>query len=263
MNPSTPLDRAHALMEGKPDNTQLRLRFFERLADCELFMLLTEEAKNDNLLPDFLSYEEAQFVLVFDSEERLSQFSGQVSPYAAISGRIIANMLAGQGIGIALNLDVAPSSFLLPAEGVDWLDNLIRQTPDELQAKPVVFSPPSDLSTDLLEALDQKLKTTCGLAKEVWLSSVEYEDGHKGLFLAVIDARPGSEGALVKAAHEAVTFSAEENLQFDVAFLNKTDKSLDIISRQGLRIELPEPEVPKTVVPQMPGGDPDKPPKLH
>ena len=84
MNPSTPLDRAHALMEGKPDNTQLRLRFFERLADCELFMLLTEEAKNDNLLPDFLSYEEAQFVLVFDSEERLSQFSGQVSPYAAI-----------------------------------------------------------------------------------------------------------------------------------------------------------------------------------
>lgn len=263
MKLSTPLDRAHALMEGRPDNTQLRLRFFERLADCELFILLNEEVKNENLSPELLSYEEAQFVLVFDSEERLSQFSGQVSPYAAISGRMIVNMLAEQNIGIALNLDVAPSSFLLPSEGVDWLDNLIRQTPDEVHAKPVAFFPPSDLSADLLQALDQKLKTASGLAKEVWLARVEYEDGHKGLFLAVIDARSGSEGALAKAAHEAVTFSAEENIQFDVVFLSNTDKSLEIISRQGLRIELPEPEVLKPIVSQIPGGDPAKPPKLH
>ena len=263
MTLSTPLDRAHALMENQPDNIQLRLRFFERLADCELFMLLTEEAKKENLSPDLLSYQEAQFALVFDSEERLSRFSCQVSPYAAISGRVIVNMLSGQNIGIALNLNIAPSSYLLTAEGVDWLDNLIRQAPDEVEANPVAFFPPSNLSSDLFHALDQKLKTTSGLAKEAWLSTVEYEDGHKGLFLAVIDAHPGSEGAVAKAAHEAVTFSAEENIQFDVAFLNKTDKSLDIISRQGLRIELPEPEVPKVVVPQISGGDPDKPPKLH
>jgi len=263
MKPSTPLDRAHALMEAQPENTQLRLRFFERLADCELFLLLKEEAKGDNLSPDIFSFEEAQFVLVFDSEERLSQFAGQVAPYAAISGRVIANMLAGQSIGIGLNLDVAPSSFLLPADCIDWLDNLISQTPDELQAQPVAFFPPSGLSADLLHALDQKLRTTAGLAKEVWLSRVEYEEGNKGLFLAVIDARPGSEGALAKAAHEAVAFSAEESMQFDVAFFAKDEKTLEIIARQGLRIELPEPEVPKPVAPQIPGGNPDKPPKLH
>ena len=263
MKPSTPLDRAHELMEGKPDNTQLRLRFFERLADCELFILLTEEAKNETLSPELLSCEEAQFALVFDSEERLSEFSGQVSPFAAISGRLIANMLTGQNIGIALNLDVAPSSFLLPAEGVEWLDNLIRQQPDELQAKPVAFFPPSDLSADLLQALDQKLKTITGLAKEAWLSRVEYDDGSKGLFLAVIDAHPGSESALAKAAHEAVTFSAEENIQIDVAFLSNTDKSLKTISRQGFRIELPELMATRPVVAEMPQDEIDKPPKLY
>ena len=263
MTLSTPLDRAHALMENQPDNIQLRLRFFERLADCELFMLLTEEAKKENLSPDLLSYQEAQFALVFDSEERLSRFSCQVSPYAAISGRVIVNMLSGQNIGIALNLNIAPSSYLLTAEGVDWLDNLIRQTPDEVEAKPVAFFPPSNLSSDLFHALDQKLKTTSGLAKEAWLSRVEYEDGHKGLLLTVIDARPGSEGALTKAAHEAVTFSAEDNIHFDVTFLTKTDKSLQIISRQGLRIELPQPALSKAAVPEMPEGDPKKPPKLY
>ena len=47
-------------------------------------------------------------MLVFDREDRLTDFVGQPAPYAALSGRAIAQMLAGQGIGLGLNLDVAP-----------------------------------------------------------------------------------------------------------------------------------------------------------
>ncbi len=39
MSEQTPLDRAHAAMEAMPQDDAARLRFFERLADVELFLL--------------------------------------------------------------------------------------------------------------------------------------------------------------------------------------------------------------------------------
>ena len=60
-------------------------------------------------------------VLVFDREERLADFTGGIAPYAALPGRVIAGMLKGQGIGLGVNLGVAPSSMLLPPEAMDWL----------------------------------------------------------------------------------------------------------------------------------------------
>ena len=40
----TDLDQAHAAMETAPEDDTARLRFYERLADTELFMLLGAEA---------------------------------------------------------------------------------------------------------------------------------------------------------------------------------------------------------------------------
>ena len=45
----TPLDQAHAAMDSAPDDDQKRLRFFERLADCELFLLLKDEPLGDQV----------------------------------------------------------------------------------------------------------------------------------------------------------------------------------------------------------------------
>ena len=39
----TPLDKAHAAMMAHPEDDTQRLAFFERLADAEVFLLLTEE----------------------------------------------------------------------------------------------------------------------------------------------------------------------------------------------------------------------------
>ena len=50
---------------------------------------------------------------MFDREERLADFAKGSAPYAAISGRILAGMLEGQGIGLGVNLEVAPSSILM------------------------------------------------------------------------------------------------------------------------------------------------------
>ena len=47
----TPLDRAHDAMQAEPGDDAARLRFYERLADAELFLLLDAEAEGDRSNP--------------------------------------------------------------------------------------------------------------------------------------------------------------------------------------------------------------------
>ncbi|MEC7297631.1 MAG: SseB family protein, partial [Pseudomonadota bacterium] len=64
MTETTPLDTAHAAMEAAPDDDAARLRFYERLADSELFLLLTEEVSGDQISPDLFELPDATFALV-------------------------------------------------------------------------------------------------------------------------------------------------------------------------------------------------------
>ena len=45
----TVLDAAHAAMMASPDNDTVRLRFYERLGDVELFLLLEGEAEDEKI----------------------------------------------------------------------------------------------------------------------------------------------------------------------------------------------------------------------
>jgi len=96
----TDLDQAHAAMEAAPDDDAARLRFYERLADTELFMLLGAEAEGDQISPELFEIEDQQFALVFDREERLSQFVGRVAPYAGIPGRGSRRCWRGRASGL-------------------------------------------------------------------------------------------------------------------------------------------------------------------
>ncbi|NNL72262.1 MAG: SseB family protein, partial [Silicimonas sp.] len=66
----TPIDQAHARMEAAPENDALRLSFFERLADGELFLLLESDAQGDVVDPRIFETGEGRYVLAFDREER-------------------------------------------------------------------------------------------------------------------------------------------------------------------------------------------------
>ena len=135
MSDLTPLDKAHARMADNEDSDQARLGFYERLAESELFLMLATDvsAEDDAVSPEIFELEGAKYVLVFDREERLASFAERVTPYIAVSGRTIAGMLAGQGIGLGLNLDVAPSSILLSDAAVDWLHQTLGNAPDEVE----------------------------------------------------------------------------------------------------------------------------------
>lgn len=262
MTEETEIDRAHAAMSANEEDDSARLRFYERLADSELFMLLEEEAEGDQIKPALFEVEDQSFVLVFDREARMSEFYGKdIAPYAALAGRGMTQMLTGQRIGMALNMGVAPSAMLIPAEAVDWLAQTLGNAPEEVDGQIVEVTAPAGLPDSLLHALDRKLATAAGLAVEAYLCGVIYDGGGRGHMLAFVGTIDGAEGALTAAVNEALVFSGIDAGMLDVAHLEGRDPVSERVAKVGLRFDLPTPQMPQTPGAN-PGMDPDKPPKL-
>jgi hypothetical protein len=264
--PTTPLDAAHALMEAAPEGNAARLAFFARLAESELFLLLAQAPAGDTVEPQIFQLSDGPVVLAFDREERLAAFlDGAAAPYLALSGRRLAVMLApdpaGRGLGLGLNLGVAPSSFLMDADGVAWLAAMQATPPEELAATPDELTPPAGLPEALVVALDGKLAQAAGLASMAYLAGVTYRGGGRGHLLAILGAAPGAERALAQAVAEALAFSGLDAAAVDVGFFDASDPIAARLARVGLRFDLPVPPEPEEIAP--PGMDPDRPPRLR
>lgn len=259
----TEIDLAHGAMTANDEDDIARLRFYERLAETELFMLLEDEAEGDQVKPAMFEAEDQSFVLIFDREARMSDFYGkEIAPYAALSGRGMAQMLEGQNIGMALNMGVAPSAMLIPAEAVDWLSQTLGTETQEVEGQITELTPPKGLPETLLEALDRKLAIAAGLAVEAYLCGVTYEGGGRGHMLAFVGTIEGAEGALTSAVNEALVFSGIDAGMLDVAHLEGGDPVSERVAKVGLRFDLPTPQMPSQPGAN-PGMDPSKPPKLH
>ncbi len=263
MSEQTALDLAHAAMEAAPDDDVARLKFFERLADSELFLLLTEEPKGDAISPELFDLADGRFVLAFDREARLSDFVGRPAPYAALSGRVIAAMLSSQRLGMGVNLEVASSSILIPAEAMEWLNGTLGNGPEQVEADMERFEAPTGLPESLLTALDAKLATARGLARSAYLVGVTYSGGGRGHLLGFVDAVTDAQGALARAVNEALTFSGIEAGALDVGFFDASDVATARMAQVGLRFDLPELSVEERGGPPTPGSDPEKPPILR
>jgi len=261
MAEETPLDKAHAAMQAAPDDDRARLRFYERVADAELFVLLESEPQGDQITPELMERDGESYLLGFDRAARLAAYQ-EASPYVALSGRAVAQMLEGQGIGLALNIDVAPSAILLGPDAVAWFAQTLAHQPGEVEAQIDTLLPPKGLPEDLITAIDAKLATATGMAANAWLVGVEYKGGGRGHLLAFVGAIPRAQDALVRATSEALTFSGIEAGAMDVGFFAPGDPVVERLARVGLRFDLPQME-PLQQTPRMtPGSDPAKPPIL-
>lgn len=259
----TPLDTAQSAMDAAPEDTTKRMAFYERVADSELFLVLETEATNDKIQPALFPVEDEHYALVFDTEERMSEFTQAPTPFLAAAGRQITAMLAGQNIGLGINLAVAPSSMLLPASAVDWLHQTLGTAPETTEATPSAIYPPGQLPETLVTALDTKLATMAGLAKFAYLAEIEYENRPLTHVMAFIDAIPDAEPAIASAISEALTFSGVEAGSLDVIFLSATNELSGALAKNGLRFDLPDLPEQQTRTIEAPGSNPDKPPILR
>ncbi|MEM9250650.1 MAG: SseB family protein, partial [Pseudomonadota bacterium] len=254
----TALDAAYRAMAETPEDDSARLAFYARLAEGELFLMLAAEPVGDTVEPRIFPLEDGPYVLVYDLEERLAAFAGGPTPYAALPGRRVAELLKGQGIGLGLNLGGAPSEMLLPPEAVEWLAETLADGPAVAEARPRELAAPATLPEPLLTALDGKLARMGGLAQVAYLAAVTYEDGTRSHLLAFIGPAEGAEETLSRVVGEALTFSGLEAGTLDILFLPAAHVLSARLARVALRFDLPTPAMPEA--PPPPGSDPDTPP---
>ena len=258
----TPLDIAYARLAADDADDAARMAFYGLLLDSTVSILLDGEAMEDRISPKVFDLEDGPVVLAFDAEERLAEFSNGIVPTAELPARHLVRMLSGQGIGLGLNLGVAPSSMLLPSGAVDWLAAFSDETPEETEARPVEITAPAGVPEAVLVAIDAKLGRAEGLADMAYLVGVTYEGGAQGHLLAVINAVPGAEDTLARAVSEALRLSGVEAATLDTAFFRASDPVTAQFAKVGLRFDLPQPE--EAAIPGAnPGMDPDKPPRLN
>ena len=258
---TTPLDVAHAAMAGAPDDSAARLAFHARLVEAELFLLLAEEPSGNDLTPKVFALEDGPVILAFDTEARLAAFANGAVPYAAAAGRSLVSMLAGQGVGLGVNFDVAPSAQLVTPEVIDWLAATLADAPQEISARPDRLYPPS-VPPALVTALDARLARAAGLARTAWLAGVTHADGTEGHLLVVVDPAPGAETSLARALAEAAGLAGVDQAgPLDVVFLAEGDPLVARLARVGLRFDLPQAVRPAKPAP--PGSDPNRPPRLR
>ena len=259
----TPLDIAYVDMDAARENDALRLGFYGRLVDCELFLLLEEEPVNDVAKPMIFPVEDQKYALVFDSEERLAEFAQKPSPYIALSGRVIISMLQGQGVGMGVNLSVAPSSTLLPLDVLVWLADTLHTEAEQTHEMPVAVYAPTSIPKALITSLDAKLALMPGIVKTVYLAEVTYNNGIREHVIAFIDAVEQAQIAITSAVSEALVFSGVEAGTLDVLYLKSSDPICIHFAKVALRFDLPDPVKPKFRTLEAPGSNPAKPPKLR
>lgn len=257
------LDTAYAAMMAAPEDDAARMRYYARLADGMLYLMLEKEAEAGVVEPMVVQIEDAQVVLAYDSEERLAATTDAPVPYAELPGRLIAAQLAGKNIALGVNLGAGEAEFLISTEALIWLSQSLNNSPEDVSARPVAFEAPHGLPSNLIRALDGKLARAGGLAQGALLAAVRYEDGRKGHMLAYIGAVPGAEAALTRAASEALIFSGVEAGEMDVTFLAADLPVVARMARVALQFDLPQPAANEPASPAAPGMDPAKPPVLR
>ena len=246
---ATPLDVAYRAQEADPDPV-LRLRFHERVLDAELLLLLAEAAVGDRLRPVIFELAEGRFALAFDRDDRLAAFVGAPAPFVALAGRRLVALLAGQGVGIGLNLG-ASSAMLLPAASVEWMAGMAGEGPLEAAGRLRAVAAPGDVPPGLIAALGPKLAAMAGVVGAAHLVEARF-DGGTALLLVLGGVPDAARGSVAAAIAEAVRFSGLDG-GLDVTFLDPGAPGYAAVVRVGMRL-VPSRRAPAGRGPGMESG---------
>lgn len=212
----TPLDRLCALPFHEADDAT-RAAILRRLADTLLYAALAAEAEGERAELLRLDGPDGPLALACDSDDRLSGFFGQATPYAAMPGRVLARLLAGAGVALLVNPG-APSEMLIGAETLDWLSRALADHPDAAQGTAHLTPPDAAAAALLLPALGERLAEMAGLAQAATLTRAHWSDGREGHLVLIEGAEPRVEPLIAKAIGELAAFLPPVQGGLDVSF---------------------------------------------
>jgi hypothetical protein len=202
-DPISPLDAAHAAMVADAGDTAARLRWFGLFLDAELTLLLERDPEAGAFAPRLFALADGPVVLACEGEDRLAGVLPEAASTATLPGRVLVAALAGQGIGIGVNLG-ADAAWLIDAPAVDWLAQALAAVPEpapDALAAPV--SPP-DLPPGFEAALMARLEPLRGTLAAAHLAG----DGAGGLVVVFEGAADGP--ALARMLGEAAAFGGAD-----------------------------------------------------
>ncbi|MFT4793430.1 MAG: hypothetical protein ACJAVR_002375 [Paracoccaceae bacterium] len=260
---STPLDRAFLAAAQDP----LSGRVADALMAAPLWLLLESEPAADKFSPQLLALEAGPTALAFDTEDRLITFTQDVAAHVCLPGRALISMLAGQGLNLAINPGVAPSEIFWDAATISWAAEALSGEVEAEQAEPHALVSPEGITAEALELLGVKLAALAPALDEAWLAEASFPDGAARLLLVLRLARgagPQVEADVARALADTGRLAGAALPELDAAFAADGDALLLRARKVGIGVELPAPPAPQVArVHEVPGSNPDKPPRLR
>lgn len=116
----TPLDHA---LEGAKTSQCKRNAFYGLLVNTTLYIPTHNSEAQENFNPILAEADGITYLMIFDSEEKLSSWSQTPMTYTTLAGHVVAEITQGN-IHWALNPGTEHTKILVPEE-IQWLRDLV------------------------------------------------------------------------------------------------------------------------------------------
>lgn len=116
----TPLDQA---LEGAKTSQCKRNAFYGLLVNTTLYIPTHNTESQEDFNPILADADGITYLMIFDSEEKLSSWAQAPMTYTTLAGHVVAEITQGN-IHWALNPGTAHTKILVPEE-IQWLRDLV------------------------------------------------------------------------------------------------------------------------------------------
>lgn len=258
-------DQSHATIETALDLAFERARhdvdetgaFYDALFATVVYLPIRqafdEDGNESNAQEEARSIEPMVFevdgnesLLIFDTEDRLARWASEPVNYVGLPGHTFFQMFEG-GQQVAVNLAVAPSSVVIPADVVEWLHERAAEAVESEEIAPgtgMDVTPPPELAPESVARITARL---AGLRREVHeaiLFSLAIDSDEEETIRRVVlgvgltAAGAGDANSVVEALAETTRGAFDNKRPFEVALLDPESPLMVAARKVGLPLPI-------------------------
>lgn len=246
----TPLDLAFERARNDPEETA---GFYDALFAAVVFMPIDgafddegneSDAEASAISPVFYEVEGNATLLIFDTEDRLAQWTNEPVDYVGLTGKQLFAMFDGEQ-QVALNIGVAPSSVVIPSEAVGWLHEraVTEGESEEVPAGAVLdVTPPPDLSPEIVARIAARIAGLRREVNEAVFFSLGIDAGQDEaerrvvLGVAVSEAGMAEADSVAQALADTAMGAFDGQRPVEVALLNADSPLMEKARKVGLNL---------------------------
>lgn len=216
------------------------VRFYEGFAAARLIVPLAKTAEGEPARPLTLALDAGEVALAFDTEARFTAFITEPTEFVALTGVMLAGLLAENGISVALNPGVSAAETMLDPVMLGWVaTHGGADVTFEPVAGPAEIGPPPAPEEALLEALGRRFEEMAGAVAEAWLLGNGAADGCAA-FLCVLVVAPEAEALADEIAGEITRLGQwRAERPFTVAVAAAEARLVQVARRFGIGLVVP------------------------